>query len=86
MNRAQRRPMHHLHLYKLQDSVRYHRITVFHEKSYDFVDQCLHFVEVTLLLALAGDIGPSNVSLCLICGSRAAKPVAVIIDNRKMKL
>ena len=55
--------MYHLHMYKLQDSVRYHRITVFHEKSYDFVVQCLHFVEVTLLLALAGDIRPSKVSL-----------------------
>ena len=30
---AQRRPICHLHTYKLQDSVRYHRKTVFHEKS-----------------------------------------------------
>ena len=63
MNRAQRRPIDHLPMYKLQDSLRYHRKTVFHEKSSDFVVQCLHFVEVTLLLAADGDIGPSNVSL-----------------------
>ena len=80
------RPIYHLHVYKLQDSVRYHRKTVFREKSWDFVVHCLHFAEVTLLLAAAGDIWPSNVGLWLICGSRAAKPVAVIIDNRKMKV
>ena len=63
MNRDQRRLIYPLHMYKLQDSVRYQRNTVFCEKSSDFVVQCLHFVEVTLLLAAAGDIGPSNVSL-----------------------
>ena len=63
MNRAQMRPIYHLHMHKLQDSVRYHRKTVTHEKSSDFVVQCIHFVEVTLLLAADGDIGPSNVSL-----------------------